>query len=155
MIVSTGPKIPVAAVFTQKEQIDEETARRVTRDALAVKHPVWMVVDAAFDMLGWHDDFVEELVVPVAPYNPRNTDEPLAIKYRVEDRIEEHGEDVHLKRSELDETYDHRTQVEPAIGASKDCGLGALSVRGRVESHVCLSLCLRLATAYCKLRTRC
>lgn len=31
VIVSTGQKIPVAAAFTQKKQIDEETARCVTR----------------------------------------------------------------------------------------------------------------------------
>ena len=149
VIVSTGPKIPVAAAFTQRKQIDEETARRVTRDALAVDHPMWMVGDAAFDMLAWHDDLIEEAVVPVAPYNPRNTDDPLDIEYRVEDRIKEHGEDVHFKQSTLDKTYEHRTQVERTIGASKDCGLGTPSVRGRVrvESHVFLALCLRLATA--------
>jgi len=36
-------------------------------------------------------------VVPVAPYNARNTDDPKDIEYRVEDRITEHSEDVQLK----------------------------------------------------------
>ena len=149
MIVLTGPEIPAAAAFTQRKQIDEETPSRVTHDALAVNHPMWMVGDAAFDMLGWHDELIEEAVVPVAPYNPRNTDDQLDIKYRVEDPIKAHGEDVHLKQSALDKTYEHQTQVERTIGASKDCGLGTPSVRSRVrvESHVFLALCLRLTTA--------
>ena len=87
-----------------------------------------MVGDTAFDMLGWHDDLIEETVETVAPYNPRNTDDRLDIEYRVEDRIKEHGEDVYLKQSTLDETYDHRTQVERTTGASKDCGLETPSV---------------------------
>ncbi len=36
VIVSAGPKIPIAAEFTQRKQIDAETAMRVTKDALAV-----------------------------------------------------------------------------------------------------------------------
>ena len=149
LIVSTGPKLPIAAAFTQRKQVDEETAMRVTRDALAVETPIWMLGDGGFDILEWHDDLVDEAVVPVAPYNPRNTDDPLDIEYRIEDRIKNHTEDVHLKQSVLEETYNRRTQVERTIGASKDCGLGTPRVRGRVhvKAHVFLSLCLRLAVA--------
>ena len=39
-IVSTGSKIPIAAEFTESEQAPEETAMRVTRDALAVDQPI-------------------------------------------------------------------------------------------------------------------
>ena len=77
----------------------------VTRDALAVKKPMWMLGDSAYDTLDWHDHLLAAGVVPVAPYNPRNTDDPKDIEYRVEDRIEEHSEDVQLKQSTLDETY--------------------------------------------------
>jgi len=62
-------------------------------------------------------------VVPIAPYNPRNTDNPLDIEYRVEDQIEEDSEDVQLKQSILDETYNQRTGVERTNDAVKDCGL--------------------------------
>jgi len=51
-------------------------------------------------------------VVPVAPYNARNTDDPKDIEYRVEDRLEEHSEDVQLKQLTLDKTYNRRTGVE-------------------------------------------
>jgi hypothetical protein len=148
-IVSTGAKIPIAAEFTESKQAPEETAMRVTRDALAVEQPIWMVGDSAYDTLDWHDHLLAAGVVPVAPYNPRNTDEPLEIEYRVESRIEEHGEDVQLKQSTLEETYNRRTQVERTNDAVKDCGLGALRARGRVHARaqVFLALCLRLVVA--------
>lgn len=148
-IVSTGAKIPIAVEFTQSKQAAEETALRVTRDALAVKHPIWMIGDSAYDTLDWHDHLLETGVVPIAPYNPRNTDDPLDIEYRVEDRIEHHTEDVHLKQSVLDGTYNRRTQVERTNDAVKDCGLGTVRARGRVhaQTQVFLALCLRLTVA--------
>jgi hypothetical protein len=84
--------------------------------------------------------------VPIAPYNPRNTDDPKDIKYRVEDRIEEHGEDVQLKQSVLEKTYNNRTGVERTNDAVKDCGLGHVRARGRVHARteVSLALCLRI-----------
>jgi len=39
VIVSTGQKISVAAAFTKRKQIDEETARRVTLDASHRRSP--------------------------------------------------------------------------------------------------------------------
>lgn len=54
-IVSTGAKIPIAVEFTEAKQSSEETAMRITRDALAVEQPVWMVGDSAYDTLDWHD----------------------------------------------------------------------------------------------------
>ncbi|SDN46240.1 transposase, partial [Haloarchaeobius iranensis] len=88
-------------------------------------------------------------VVPVAPYNARNTDDPKDIEYRVEDRIEQHSEDVQLKQSTLDETYNRRTGVERTNESVKDCGLGRTHARGRVHARaqVFLALCLRLVVA--------
>jgi len=40
-------------------------------------------------------------IVPVAPYNARNTDDPNDIKCRIEDCIEEHSKDVQLKQLTL------------------------------------------------------
>jgi len=87
--------------------------------------------------------------VPIAPHNPRNTDDPLGIEYRVEDPIENHSEDVQLNRLILDETYNRRTQVERTNDAFKNCGLGPVRARGRVHarSQVFLALCLRLVVA--------
>ncbi len=148
-IISTGSKIPIAAEFTESKQASEETAMRVTRDALAVEKPVWIVGDSAYDTLDWHDSCSQQVVVPVVPYNARNTDDPKNIKYRVENRIKKHSEDVHLKQSTLDETYNRRTGVERTNQAVKDCGLRRLQARDRVHARaqVYLALCLRLVVA--------
>jgi hypothetical protein len=148
-IVSTGPKIPIAAEFTQSKQASKETAMRVTRDALAVEQPMWMLGDSAYDVLEWHDHLLAAGVVPIAPYNPRNTDDPKDIEYRVEARINQHSEDVQLKQSVLDKQYNHRTGVERTNDAVKDCGLGRGRARGRVHARteVFVALCLRLVVA--------
>jgi hypothetical protein len=148
-IVSTGQKIPIAAEFTESKQAPEETAMRVTRDALAVAKPIWMVGDSAYDTLDWHDHLLAAGVVPVAPYNPRNIDDPKDIEYRVEDRINQHSEDVQLKQSTLNETYNRRTGVERTNESVNDCGLGRTHARGRVHARVqvFLALCLRLVVA--------
>jgi len=61
---------------------------RVTCDALAVEKPIWMLGDSAYDYAR-HDHLLAAGVVPVAPYNARNTDDPKDIEYRVEARIDE------------------------------------------------------------------
>jgi hypothetical protein len=118
---------------------------RVTRDALAVEQPMWMVGDSACDTPDWQDHLLAAGVVPVAPYNPRNTDDPKDIEYRVEDRIKEHNEDVQLKQSTLDETYNRRTGVERTNEPVRDCGLERAFARGRVHARAqaFLALCLR------------
>jgi hypothetical protein len=148
-VVTAATNIPVAASFTPAKKMDQETAMRVTRDALAVETPRWMVGDAEFDMLEWHDHLLEQAVVPIAPYNSRNTADPLDIEYRVEERIKEQSDTVRLWQKQLDETYSQRSQVETAIGVCKDLGLGTPRVRGRVrvKAHVFIALCLRLAVA--------
>jgi len=50
----------------RSKQAPEETAMRVTCDALAVEKPIWMLGDSAYDTLGWHDHLLAAGVVPVA-----------------------------------------------------------------------------------------
>ena len=92
--MTTGPKLPVAAAFIEQKQVNQETARRVTQDALAVGDPNWMLGDSAFDMLNWHDALFDEVVVPIAPYNEQKIDDPYDIEYRIEQRIKEHSDNV-------------------------------------------------------------
>ena len=63
--------------------------------------------------------------------------------------IKEYSDDVQLKQSVLEETYDRRSQAERTIGACNDCGLGPLRARGHVHARTqCyLALCLRLVVA--------
>ena len=118
-------------------------------DTLAVGKPLWMVGDSAYDTLDWHDHLLDAGVVPVAPYNARNTDDPKDIEYRVEDRITNHSEDIQMKQSTLDKTYNRRSGVERTNESVKDCGLGRTHARGRVHARaqVFLALCLRLVVA--------
>ena len=64
----------------------------------------------------------------------------------------EHSEDVELKQSILDETYNNRTGVERTNDAVKHCGLGHVRARGHVHARteVFLVLCLRLVVAIIK-----
>jgi hypothetical protein len=122
---------------------------RVARDALAVDTLIWMLGDSAYELLDWHDLLPAVGVVSVAPYNPRNADGSKNIEYRVEDRIEEHSEDVRLKQSILDETYNRRTGAQRTNDAVKDCGLGHVRGRGCVHARpeVFLALCLQIVVA--------
>lgn len=87
--------------------------------------------------------------MPVAPYNPRNTDDLLDIEYRVEDRVTEHFDNIGVSQTQLDETYTDRSQVENTINVCKEGGLRRVPARDRTmaKAHVFLSLCLRLVVA--------
>jgi len=153
-IVSTGQKIPIAAEFTESKQAPEETAMRVTCDALAVEKPIWMLGDSAYDTLGWHDHLLAAGVVPVVQRTKHRRSERHRVQGRSPHRRtqrgrSEHSEDVQLKQSTLDETYNRRSGVERTNDAVKDCGLGHVRARGRVHARaqVFLALCLRLVIA--------
>jgi hypothetical protein len=64
------------------------------------------------------------VVVPITPYNLRNTDDPLNIKSRVEDHINRHSEDVQLKQSILDETYNYQTGFDRTNDMVKHRSIG-------------------------------
>jgi len=126
-IVSTGQKIPIAAEFTESKQAPEETAMRVTCDALAVEKPIWMIGDSATTRSAgtttcWPQGSCQSL-----PSTHESTDDPKDIEYRVEARIDEHSEDVQLKQSTLDETYNRRSGVERTNDAVRTAAVGHVS----------------------------
>ena len=146
-VVTAANNIPVAAAFTPAKKVDQETAMRVTRDALAVETPRWIVGDLEFDMLDWHDHLLAQSVVPVAPYNPRNTADPLDIDYRVEQRISTArlcvcGGTNSKKRIRAVHKLKQRLGSVRILASEPH-------VRGRVriKAHVFLVLCLRLTVA--------
>lgn len=57
------------------------------------------------------------------------------LKSRVEDGIEGHSEDVHVKQSMLDETYNRFTRVDRTNKPVKDCDLRRAFARGRVHAR--------------------
>lgn len=148
-LVAAEDNLPIAAAFTQAKQIDEATAMRVTKEALAVKKPTVMIGDSGLDILGWHDLLLGQEVLPLARYNPRNMADPLAVKYRVETYLRDDYECLQPSRSWLDEIYRLRSRIENTINVCKQYGLGTLRVRGRARArtHVYLTLCVRLLVA--------
>jgi len=69
------------------------------------------------------------------------------IEYRVEARIDEHSEDVQLKQSTLDETYNRRVGVEQTNDAVRTAASGTFAPGPRPRAQVFLALCLRLVIA--------
>ncbi len=51
----------------------QETAMRVTADALVVRHPIWMIGDSAYDTLDWHDHLLEDRGRANRPVRPPAT----------------------------------------------------------------------------------
>jgi len=80
-IVSTGQRSRCRGVHREQASA-RETAMRVTCDALAVEKPIWMLGDAPTTRSAGTTTCWPQ-VVPVAPYNARNTDDPKDIEYRV------------------------------------------------------------------------
>lgn len=66
-VITAANNIPVVASFIPAKKVDEETAMRITRDALVVKTPHWFLGNSELDMLEWYDWLLEYSVVPIAP----------------------------------------------------------------------------------------
>lgn len=97
-------------------------------------------------MLDWHDNLIETGVVPVVPYNPRNTNDSPDIEYRIQRRIKDHSETVRVWKKQLDDNLVNLSQVETAIGVCKDFGLETPKVRDRerAKNLVFGTHCVRL-----------
>jgi len=119
-------------------------AMRVTCDALAVEKPIHDAWRQRLRHVGWHDHLLaagscQSLRTTHETPTIRKTD----IEYRVEARIDEHSEDVQLKQSTLDETYNRRSGVERTNDAVKDCGRqGTFAPEAAsTHEHKCSSRC--------------
>jgi len=115
---------------------------RVTCDALAVEKPIWMLGDSAYDTLGWHD----HLLAAGSCQSLRTTHETPTIRkdieYRVEARIDEHSEDVQLKQSTLDETYNRRRESNEPTTPSRTAASGTFAPEAAsTHEHKCSSRC--------------
>jgi len=100
-------KIPIAAEFTESKQAPEETAMRVTCDALAVEKPIWMLGDSAYDTLGWHDHLLAA--------GGRASRSVQRTKHRRSERHRVQGRSPHRRtqRGRSAEAIDARRDVQP------------------------------------------
>lgn len=121
---------------------------------MLVKKPRILLGDSGLDIVELQEQLIDEHVLPIISYNPRNTDEPLDIKYRVEDLVQKRTDKVSLNKKELDKTFKKRSAVENTNNVLKQMGLEDLHVKewNAVKTHVYIILILRLAIAiarYC------
>jgi len=89
----------------------------------------------------WHEYLLTAGVVPIAPYTPRNTDDPEEIEFRVEDRIEEHSEDGQLKQSVVDETLTNAQASNEPTTQSRTAASGTFAPEVASRHEQTYSLC--------------
>lgn len=149
LVVDVESQIPIAAKFIQRKQATGDECFDVVNDALCVRRPAVLLGDAGFDIVELQEHLLDENVLPVFTYNPRNAGEPLDIHYRVEHLVQQRTENVKLDRKGLDKDFRMRPAVENANNVLKQLGLEDIRVKGwnAVKAHVYFILILRLAIA--------
>jgi len=154
LVVDVQTQLPIAAQFVQRKQASKEEWTAVIHDGMLVKKPRILLGDSGLDIVELQEQLIDERVLPIISYNPRNTNEPLDIKYRVEDLVQKRTDKVSLNKKELDRTFKKRSAVENTNNVLKQMGLEDLHVKGwnAVKTQVYIILILRLAIAiarYC------
>lgn len=155
LVVDVDTQLPIAAQFVQRKQASKKEWSMVIQDGMQVKKPTILLGDSGLDIVELQEDLMNEHVLPIISYNPRNTDNPLDVKYRVEDLVRKRTDKVTLKRKDLDKVYRKRCAVENTNNVLKQMGLEDLRVKGwnAVKTQVYIVLILRLAIAiarYCR-----
>jgi len=149
LVVDVDSQLPVATRFIQRKQPRKNESLTVVNTVFSVKKPRVLIGDGGFDIIDLQKQLIDEYILPVIRYNSRNADEPLNIKYRVEDLVKKRTDKVNMNRKELDRTFRKRGSVENANNVLKQMGLETLRVKGwnAVKTHVFITLILRLAIA--------
>ena len=155
LVVDVDTHLPIAARFVQRKQASKKEWSLVIQDGMQVKKPTILLGDSGLDIVEMQEDLIDEHVLPIISYNPRNTDNPLDIKYRVEDLVRKRTDKVTLKQKDLDKIYKKRCAVENTNNVLKQMGIEDLRVKGwnAVKTQVYIVLILRLAIAiarYCR-----
>jgi hypothetical protein len=149
LTVDVETQLPIAAHFVQRKQASKQEWTMVIHEGILVKKPTILLGDSGVDIVGLQEQLINEHILPVITYNPRNADHPLDIKYRVEDIVHQRTDKVTLNRTDLDKVYRRRCAVENTNNVLKQMGLEDLHVKGwnAVKTCVYIILILRLAIA--------
>jgi len=135
-------QLPIAALFTKSKKVCYKEIRSVWQTLTII--PKKLFGDGEFDIIDFHKRLMKQGIFPVILYNPRNTKQPLKIKYRIQQFNSK------LKTEKLDEEYDYRAEAEHGFSTLKlHFGLENLHVKGwdKVKVHVFLCLTVRLVHA--------
>jgi len=155
LVVDVDTQLPIAARFVQRKQASKEEWAAVIHDGMLVKKPTMLLGDSGLDIVEMQEKLMDDHILPIITYNSRNTDNPLDVKYRVENLVQKRTDKVTFNRKELDKVYRKRCSVENTNNVLKQMGLEDLRVKGwnAVKTWVYLILILRLAIAiarYCR-----
>jgi hypothetical protein len=149
LTVDVETQLPIAARFVQRKPASKQEWTMVIHEGMLVKKPTIVLGDSGVDIVELQNMLIDEHILPVITYNPRNADHPIDIKYRVEDLVHQRTDKVTLNPKELDKVYRRRCAVENTNNVLKQMGLEDLHVKGwnAVKTHVYIILMLRLAIA--------
>jgi len=143
LVVCPHTHLPLSALFTDGKHVTASQSVQALKQADEIFQPRWVIGDGEFDALEVHGHALGCGSIPVIRYNPRNTRNPLPIKFRVQTWLDKPLE-------MLEEKYRNRPEVEHAISSLKEgFGLEKFSVKGwnGVKTHIFLCLILRLMHA--------
>jgi hypothetical protein len=73
---------PIAARFEQRKQAIKKECVEIMHDALQVKKSQMLLGDSGLDIVELSEQLMDDGVMPVISYNPRNLDELLPVKYK-------------------------------------------------------------------------
>jgi hypothetical protein len=115
-----------------------------------VKKPKILLGDSWLDIIEIQEHLMNEHVLPIISYNPKNTDTLLDVKYRIEGLVRKRTDKVKLKRKELKKVYRKQSVVENTNNVLKQMRLEELRIDGWnvVKNHVYIILILSLAIAF-------
>jgi len=140
VLISIDPitHLPIAGKLTKGKKVNRQECKEVFDSALML-NPSAIIGDPEFDVIELIEDLFKKNVLLIVPYNKRNSNKKLPIKFR--------SELYGFNRQLMLEEMRYRSEVEHTISTLKEhFHLLDFHVRGweKVETHVFFVLCLRL-----------
>jgi hypothetical protein len=115
LVVDVDTELPIAAKFIQGKQAKKKDCIQVNREVFAVRAPRVFLADAAFDYITFQKEMMDEQILPIITYNPRNTHHRLHINYIVKDLVKKQTTKVTLNLKQLKKTFENDPQLKMQI----------------------------------------
>lgn len=135
--------LAISLLFIQSKKTDTEEIKELY--SKTPYKPDIYLADSEFDIEDLHEWLMRDGTLPIIEYNPRNTKEPLKIKYRIE------AYSGRLGRVGLKKIFGNRAESEHGWSTMKErFGLEDIHVKGwkKVKAHAFLCHIHRYADAF-------
>lgn len=131
----TVTQLPITVMDTPSKKTSYKEIKRLY--AMNPITPLLLTGDGEMDIIKFHNQLMDQGVIPVIKYNPRNTKIPLPIKYRIEQWFSG------ISKYWLEKAFDERADAEHGWSTIKErFGLEDLHLKGRMGYRVHMYLCL-------------